>query len=112
MWCVFGQGVELLQCLCVWILTSVEDQISEEAVAHIDENPSHHVWNLHDLSILWKTLLRRSKIRPLIRGFQLFQRVRLAHSRLSRVCVNAKCANACNGFSVTGVSADLHVKHV
>ncbi|KAI7811577.1 spatacsin isoform X1 [Triplophysa rosa] len=68
------QGAELLQCLCVWILTSVEDEISEEATAHIDENPSHHVWNLHDLSILWKTLLHRSKIRPLIRGFQLFQR--------------------------------------
>lgn len=68
------QGAELLQCLCVWILTSVEDEMSEEATAHIDENPSHHVWNLHDLSILWKSLLRRSKIRPLIRGFQLFQR--------------------------------------
>uniref|UniRef100_A0AAY4E8F6 Spatacsin C-terminal domain-containing protein n=1 Tax=Denticeps clupeoides TaxID=299321 RepID=A0AAY4E8F6_9TELE len=63
-----------LQCLCVWILTSVEGEVTVEATAHIDESPSHHVWNLHDLSVIWKTLLRRSKFRPLIRGFQLFQR--------------------------------------
>ncbi|XP_051975530.1 spatacsin [Xyrauchen texanus] len=68
------QGAELLQCLCVWILTSVDDDITQEATAHINESPGHHVWNLHDLSILWKTLLRKSKFRPLIRGFQLFQR--------------------------------------
>ncbi|XP_073798479.1 spatacsin isoform X2 [Danio rerio] len=69
------QGSELLQCLCVWILTSVDDDdVTQEAAAHINESPAHHVWNLHDLSILWKTLLSRSKIRPLIRGFQLFQR--------------------------------------
>lgn len=88
---MFGQGAELLQCLCVWILTSVEDEISEEATAHIDENPSHHVWNLHDLSILWKTLLNKSKIKPLIRGFQLFQRVRLAV--IGRGRINATCCN-------------------
>ncbi|XP_055048044.2 spatacsin isoform X1 [Misgurnus anguillicaudatus] len=68
------QGADLLQCLCVWILTSVEDEISEEATAHINENPSHHTWNLHDLSILWKTLLNKNRVKPLIRGFQLFQR--------------------------------------
>ncbi|XP_051739851.1 spatacsin isoform X1 [Ctenopharyngodon idella] len=68
------QGPELLQCLCVWILTSVDDDVTQEATAHINESPAHHVWNLHDLSILWKILLCRRKIRPLIRGFQLFQR--------------------------------------
>ncbi|CAM4733726.1 unnamed protein product [Leuciscus chuanchicus] len=68
------QGAELLQCLCVWILTSVDDDVTHEATAHINESPAHHVWNLHDLSILWKILLCRRKIRPLIRGFQLFQR--------------------------------------
>ncbi|XP_067293056.1 spatacsin [Pseudorasbora parva] len=68
------QGVELLQCLCVWILTSVDDDVTQEAAAHINESPAHHVWNLHDLSVLWRILLCRSKIRPLIRGFQLFQR--------------------------------------
>ncbi|XP_028814265.1 spatacsin isoform X2 [Denticeps clupeoides] len=68
------QESDHLQCLCVWILTSVEGEVTVEATAHIDESPSHHVWNLHDLSVIWKTLLRRSKFRPLIRGFQLFQR--------------------------------------
>uniref|UniRef100_A0A673HT71 Spatacsin C-terminal domain-containing protein n=1 Tax=Sinocyclocheilus rhinocerous TaxID=307959 RepID=A0A673HT71_9TELE len=68
------QAAELLQCLCVWILASVGDDVTQEATAHIQESPAHHVWNLHDLSVLWKTLLCRSKIRPLIRGFQLFQR--------------------------------------
>ncbi|XP_072528335.1 spatacsin isoform X2 [Salminus brasiliensis] len=68
------QDAELLQCLCVWILTSVDEDIAQEATSHINENPGHHTWNLHDLSVLWKTLLRKCKIRPLIRGFQLFQR--------------------------------------
>ncbi|KAI4883873.1 hypothetical protein NFI96_025740 [Prochilodus magdalenae] len=68
------QDAELLQCLCVWILTSVSDDLAIEASSHINENPGHHTWNLHDLSVLWKTLLRKCKIKPLIRGFQLFQR--------------------------------------
>ncbi|XP_061077139.1 spatacsin isoform X2 [Conger conger] len=68
------QDAELLQCLCVWILTSVDDVTAEEASAHISEGLRPHEWNLYDLSIIWKTLLKKRKIRPLIRGFQLFQR--------------------------------------
>ncbi|KAL0967919.1 hypothetical protein UPYG_G00259670 [Umbra pygmaea] len=68
------QEADLLQCLCVWVLTSVKEVIATEATAHLDESLQHHEWNLHDLSIMWKTLLRKSRIRPLIRGFQLFQR--------------------------------------
>ncbi|KAK2834753.1 hypothetical protein Q7C36_015454 [Tachysurus vachellii] len=68
------QEADLLQCLCVWILTSVDDDVAQEATSHVMESPGHHTWNLYDLSILWKTLLQRCKIRPLIRGFQLFQR--------------------------------------
>ncbi|KAI5100334.1 spatacsin isoform 1 [Silurus meridionalis] len=68
------QDAELIQCLCVWILTSVNEDIAQEATAHINESPNHHTWNLYDLSILWKVLLEKCKIRPLIRGFQLFQR--------------------------------------
>ncbi|XP_035250869.1 spatacsin isoform X1 [Anguilla anguilla] len=68
------QDAELLQCLCVWVLTSVDDVTAEEASAHIGESLRQHDWNLHDLSIIWKTLLKKRKIRPLIRGFQLFQR--------------------------------------
>uniref|UniRef100_A0A8C8JFA4 Spatacsin C-terminal domain-containing protein n=1 Tax=Oncorhynchus tshawytscha TaxID=74940 RepID=A0A8C8JFA4_ONCTS len=68
------QEADLLQCLCVWVLTSVDEVIATEATAHLEESPQRHEWNLHDLSIIWKTLLRKCRIRPLIRGFQLFQR--------------------------------------
>ncbi|KAJ8417174.1 hypothetical protein AAFF_G00284010 [Aldrovandia affinis] len=68
------QDADLIQCLCVWVLTSVDDVTAEEATAHIGESLRQHEWNLHDLSIIWKTLLKKHKIRPLIRGFQLFQR--------------------------------------
>uniref|UniRef100_A0A4W4GRA6 Spatacsin C-terminal domain-containing protein n=1 Tax=Electrophorus electricus TaxID=8005 RepID=A0A4W4GRA6_ELEEL len=68
------QDAECLQCLCVWILTSVDDDIVQEATSYINENLGHHTWNLYDMSVLWKTLILKCKIRPLIRGFQLFQR--------------------------------------
>ncbi|KAF7649404.1 hypothetical protein LDENG_00141710, partial [Lucifuga dentata] len=68
------QGAELLQCLCVWVLTSVDDVTAREATAHVAEAPQHHEWTLHDLSIIWKTLLGRGHIRPLLQGFKLFQR--------------------------------------
>ncbi|XP_074533842.1 spatacsin [Halichoeres trimaculatus] len=68
------QEAGLLQCLCVWVLTSVDDVTAEEATSHLAEAPQHHEWTLHDLSIIWKTLLGRGHVRPLLRGFQLFQR--------------------------------------
>ncbi|KAL4622742.1 spatacsin isoform X1 [Arapaima gigas] len=68
------QEADMNQCLCVWILTSVDDSITKEATAHIRESLRCHVWSLHDLSVIWKTLLKKHNIRPLIRGFQLFQR--------------------------------------
>ncbi|XP_067446801.1 spatacsin isoform X2 [Thunnus thynnus] len=68
------QVPELLPCLCVWVLTSVDDVTAEEATSHLSEAPEHHEWTLHDLSIIWKTLLGRGHVRPLLRGFELFQR--------------------------------------
>ncbi|KAL4003977.1 malate synthase [Sarotherodon galilaeus] len=68
------QGAELLPCLCVWVLTSVDDVTAKEATSHLAQAPQHHEWTLHDLSIIWKTLLGRSHVRPLLRGFELFQR--------------------------------------
>ncbi|XP_076863202.1 spatacsin [Brachyhypopomus gauderio] len=68
------QDAELLQCLCVWLLTSVDEDVVQEATSYINENLAHHPWSLYDLSVLWKTLLRKCQIRPLIRGFQLFER--------------------------------------
>uniref|UniRef100_A0AAQ5Z462 Spatacsin C-terminal domain-containing protein n=1 Tax=Amphiprion ocellaris TaxID=80972 RepID=A0AAQ5Z462_AMPOC len=68
------QGTELLPCLCVWVLTSVDDVTSREATSHLVEAPQHHAWTLHDLSIIWRTLLGRGLVRPLLRGFELLQR--------------------------------------
>nr|XP_046249674.1 spatacsin isoform X2 [Scatophagus argus] len=68
------QGAELLPCLCVWVLTSVDNVAAAEATSHLVEACQHHEWTLHDLSIIWRTLLGRGHIRPLLRGFELFQR--------------------------------------
>uniref|UniRef100_A0A3P9AU02 SPG11 vesicle trafficking associated, spatacsin n=1 Tax=Maylandia zebra TaxID=106582 RepID=A0A3P9AU02_9CICH len=68
------QGAELLPCLCVWVLTSVDDVTAKEATSHLAQAPQHHEWTVHDLSIIWKTLLGRSLVRPLLRGFELFQK--------------------------------------
>ncbi|XP_073327338.1 spatacsin [Pagrus major] len=67
------QGAELLPCLCVWVLTSVDDVTYGEATSHLVEAAQHHEWTLHDLSIIWRTLLGRGHVRPLLRGFELFQ---------------------------------------
>lgn len=71
----YWQTAELLPCLCVWILTSVDNKTAEEATSHLAEAPQHHEWTLHDLSIIWKTLLWRGHFRILLRGFELFQQV-------------------------------------
>ncbi|XP_070687544.1 spatacsin [Pempheris klunzingeri] len=68
------QGAELLPCLCAWVLTSVDDITAREATSHLVDAPQHHEWTLHDLSIIWRTLLGRGHVRPLLRGFELFQR--------------------------------------
>ncbi|XP_070763386.1 spatacsin [Enoplosus armatus] len=68
------QGAELVPCLCVWVLTSVDDVTAEEATSHLVEAPQHHEWTLHDLSMIWRTLLGRGHVRSLLRGFELFQR--------------------------------------
>uniref|UniRef100_A0A3Q3AA47 SPG11 vesicle trafficking associated, spatacsin n=1 Tax=Kryptolebias marmoratus TaxID=37003 RepID=A0A3Q3AA47_KRYMA len=68
------QKTELLSCLCVWVLTSVDDDTAEKATSHLIDVPQHHEWTLHDLSIIWRTLLGRGHVRPLLHGFELFHR--------------------------------------
>ncbi|XP_041852171.1 spatacsin isoform X2 [Melanotaenia boesemani] len=68
------QEAQLLPCLCVWLLVSVDHVTAGVAMSHLDDNPEHHEWTLHDLSIIWKTLLGRGHVRPLLRGFELFHR--------------------------------------
>uniref|UniRef100_U3FLG5 Spatacsin isoform 1 n=1 Tax=Callithrix jacchus TaxID=9483 RepID=U3FLG5_CALJA len=66
------QDASAVSCLCVWIITSVEDSVAAEAMGHIQDSIEDHAWNLEDLSVIWRTLLTRQKSKTLIRGFQLF----------------------------------------
>ncbi|XP_037600045.1 spatacsin [Cebus imitator] len=66
------QDASAVSCLCVWIITSVEDGVAAEAMGHIQDSIEDHAWNLEDLSVIWRTLLTRQKSKTLIRGFQLF----------------------------------------
>ncbi|XP_055480029.1 spatacsin [Psammomys obesus] len=66
------QGAGAVPCLCVWIVTSVEDKVAAEATRHIQVPVEEHPWSLEDLSIIWKTVLTRRKSHTLIRGFRLF----------------------------------------
>lgn len=68
------QGAECVSCLCVWVLSSVDEPTASEATSHLNVAPHHHDWALHDLSIIWRTLLGRGQVAPLLHGFQLFQR--------------------------------------
>ncbi|XP_013964966.2 spatacsin isoform X2 [Canis lupus familiaris] len=66
------QDASTIPCLCVWIITSVEDSVAAEATEHIQGSVEGHIWDLQDLSVIWRTLLTRQKNKTLIRGFQLF----------------------------------------
>ncbi|XP_004623550.1 spatacsin [Octodon degus] len=66
------QDASAVSCLCVWIITSVEDSVAAEVMGHIRGLTEDHPWDLEDFSIIWRTLLTRQKSRTLIRGFQLF----------------------------------------
>ncbi|KAM6200902.1 spatacsin isoform 2-T2 [Rhynchocyon petersi] len=66
------QDASAIPCLCVWIVTSVEDSVAVEATGHIQGSMEDHIWNIEDLSAIWRTLLTRQRSKTLIRGFQLF----------------------------------------
>ncbi|XP_047591702.1 spatacsin isoform X1 [Lutra lutra] len=66
------QDASTIPCLCVWIVTSLEDTVAAEATEHIQGSMEEHIWDLQDLSVIWRTLLTRQKSKTLIRGFQLF----------------------------------------
>ncbi|XP_059495149.1 spatacsin isoform X2 [Stegostoma tigrinum] len=68
------QETDVLQCLCVWVIMTSDDATVSEATKHINDSIEYHEWNLHDLSLMWKVLLERRKIKQLVRGFQLFQK--------------------------------------
>ncbi|NXT78963.1 SPTCS protein, partial [Zapornia atra] len=66
------QDANIIHCLCVWIITTVDDPTRAEATDHIQSSAESHEWDLHDLSVIWKVLLRKQKSKTLLNGFQLF----------------------------------------
>ncbi|NXJ70598.1 SPTCS protein, partial [Rostratula benghalensis] len=66
------RDANIIHCLCVWIITAVDDATRAEATEHIQSSAENHDWDLHDLSVLWKVVLRKQKSKTLLNGFQLF----------------------------------------
>ncbi|XP_010215631.1 PREDICTED: spatacsin [Tinamus guttatus] len=66
------QDANVIHCLCVWVITTVDNVTRAEATNHIQSSVENHEWDLNDLSIIWKVLLRKEKSKTLINGFQLF----------------------------------------
>ncbi|NXD38008.1 SPTCS protein, partial [Copsychus sechellarum] len=62
----------LISCLCVWIITSVDDATRSEVTSHTPSWPESPQWDLQDLAVIWKVFLRKQKIKTLLNGFQLF----------------------------------------
>lgn len=71
----FWQDANIIRCLCVWIITSVDNATAAEATKHIQGSVENHEWDLHDLSAIWKMFLRKQKSKTLMNGFQLFLKV-------------------------------------
>ncbi|XP_060116339.1 spatacsin [Heteronotia binoei] len=66
------QEANILHCLCVWIISSLDGSTMDEVTDHIRGSVEAHEWELQDLATLWQVLLRRQKVRTLLSGFQLF----------------------------------------
>ncbi|XP_077424226.1 spatacsin isoform X2 [Vanacampus margaritifer] len=67
---------ELVSCLCVWLLTVIDEVTAQEVITCLSATSQLHPWTLHHLSIIWRTLLGRGLLGPqtLLRGFQLIMK--------------------------------------
>ncbi|XP_066052716.1 spatacsin isoform X2 [Chamaea fasciata] len=85
----------LVSCLCVWIITSVDDATRAEATAHTQGLPEGPRWDLQDLAVIWKVFLRKQKSKTLLNGFQLFLKDSpLLHIlEMYELCMNCKKYN-------------------
>ncbi|NXO71936.1 SPTCS protein, partial [Phainopepla nitens] len=85
----------LISCLCVWIITSVDGATRAEATAHTQSCPESPQWDLQDLAVIWKVFLRKKKSKTLLNGFQLFLKDSpLLHIlEMYELCMNCKKYN-------------------
>ncbi|NXC18575.1 SPTCS protein, partial [Corythaeola cristata] len=89
------QDANIIHCLCVWIITTVDDTTRAEATNHIQSSTENHKWDLHDLSVIWKVFLRKQKSKTLLNGFQLFLKDSplLYILEMYELCMNCKKYN-------------------
>ncbi|NXA17321.1 SPTCS protein, partial [Ibidorhyncha struthersii] len=89
------QDANIIHCLCVWIITTVDDATRAEATNHIQSSAESHEWDLHDLSLIWKVFLRKQKSKTLLHGFQLFLKDSplLYILEMYELCMNCKKYN-------------------
>ncbi|NXO59894.1 SPTCS protein, partial [Aramus guarauna] len=89
------QDANIIHCLCVWIITTVDDITRAEATNHIQSSAENHEWDLHDLSVIWKVFLRKQKSKTLLNGFQLFLKDSplLYILEMYELCMNCKKYN-------------------
>ncbi|KAF4804459.1 spastic paraplegia 11 [Turdus rufiventris] len=82
----------LISCLCVWIITSVDEATRAEVTSHTPSWPQSPQWDLQDLAVIWKVFLRKQKSKTLLRGFQLFLKDSpLLHIlEMYELCMNCK----------------------
>ncbi|KAM3663146.1 spatacsin [Ammospiza maritima maritima] len=88
-------GANLISCLCVWMITSVDDATRAEATAHTQGRAEGPQWDLQDLAVIWKVFLRKQKSKTLLNGFQLFLKDSpLLHIlEMYELCMNCKKYN-------------------
>ncbi|XP_054128500.1 spatacsin [Melozone crissalis] len=88
-------GANLISCLCVWVITSVDDATRAEATAHMQGRAEGPQWDLQDLAVIWKVFLRKQKSKTLLNGFQLFLKDSpLLHIlEMYELCMNCKKYN-------------------
>ncbi|XP_061138808.1 spatacsin [Syngnathus typhle] len=70
------QEPEIVSCLCVWLLTVIDDVTAQEVANRLSAAPQPHLWTLQHLSIIWRSFLGQGLhgAQTLLRGFQLFIR--------------------------------------
>uniref|UniRef100_A0A8C2NR63 Spatacsin C-terminal domain-containing protein n=1 Tax=Capra hircus TaxID=9925 RepID=A0A8C2NR63_CAPHI len=54
------------------LASCLQPRVAAEAGGPLQDSVEGRIWGLEDLSVIWRTLVTRQKIRTLIRGFQLF----------------------------------------
>ncbi|XP_063268578.1 spatacsin isoform X2 [Prinia subflava] len=88
-------GADPISCLCVWIITSVDEATRAEAAAHARGWEESAQWDLQDLAVIWRVFLRKQKSKTLLNGFQLFLKDSpLLHIlEMYELCMNCKKYN-------------------